>query len=333
MMRTAVVILNYNGAALLLQFLPTVLANSAGAEVVVADNGSTDNSLEILQQFSDVRVIALPSNGGFCAGYNQALREVQADVYVLLNSDVEVTPNWLDGPLRLFEAGDVHAVQPKILAHTKRAYFEYAGAGGGFIDFLGYPFCRGRLFQHIERDTDQYNDIRPVFWASGACLFIRASTFHRFGGFDESFFAHMEEIDLCWKIQRAQGKVMYCGESTVYHVGAGTLSYESPRKTFLNFRNNLALVSKHWTASELIWKLPLRFVLDWTAAMSFVVRGSFANAWQVINAQLHFIGRLGLIIKKRKKVKAIDSDYPRTEVYHRSVVAEFFIRGKKTIKF
>ncbi len=233
MSRTAVVILNYNGEKLLRDFLPSVVQYSGSAEVIVADNGSTDGSVACLEQmFPAVKLIRLDHNYGFCGGYNRALQQVDADYYVLLNSDVEVTAGWLGPMVALLDKQPaVAAVQPKILAWARKDLFEYAGAGGGYIDFLGYPFCRGRMFKTVETDNGQYNDSRPIFWATGACLMIRREAYHRFGGLDEDFFAHMEEIDLCWKLQRANAQIWYEGQSTVYHVGAGTLGYESPRKT------------------------------------------------------------------------------------------------------
>ena len=269
MSQTAVVILNYNGAALLPTYLPSVLQHSGDAEIIVADNASTDNSLAILQKdFPGVKRIVLDKNYGYCGGYNRALLQVQADYYVLLNSDIEVTPQWLSPLTQLLDSDEtIAAVQPKILSYRQRDTFEHAGAGGGLIDALGYPFCRGRLFDVVEQDNGQYNDTTDVFWASGACLVIRADAFHDRGGFDEDFFAHMEEIDLCWKLNRAGLRVCYCGQSTIYHLGAGTLGYNNPRKTYLNFRNGLSLIFKHFDRAELLYKLPLRLWLDWLAAV------------------------------------------------------------------
>ena len=230
----AVVILNFNGRALLKKFLPGVVQFSGQAKIVVADNNSTDGSREWLQTaFPQVQLIHLPANLGFCAGYNAALRQLRATYFVLLNSDVEVTPDWLT-PLTNVLEGDPRAgaVQPKIRSYARRQHFEYAGAGGGFIDWLGFPFCRGRIFNTLEADHHQYDDTLPVFWASGACLAVKADLFLQLGGFDEHFFAHMEEIDFCWRLKRAGYQVIYCGASTVYHVGGATLSVGSPRKTY-----------------------------------------------------------------------------------------------------
>jgi len=333
MTTTAVVILNYNGASFLQQFLPTVLSHSPEAEVIVADNCSTDGSLAYMQaNFPQVRVIALDRNYGFCGGYNRALAQVEADYFVLLNSDIEVTAGWLRPMISLLD-GDAHiqALQPKILSYTDRGRFEYAGAAGGFIDGMGYPFCRGRLFAYAEEDHGQYNDIRPVFWATGACLMIRASAYRRHGGLDEDFFAHMEEIDLCWKINRAGGRVYYCGHSTVYHVGAGTLSYGSPRKTYLNFRNGLMLLLKHYDGWELALKLPFRLFLDWVAANMYILQGQFGLASAIWRAHLHFVGAARKTWRKRRKIVSVYPDYPREHVYGGLIIADYYLRRKRAI--
>jgi GT2 family glycosyltransferase len=333
MTTTAVVILNYNGASFLQQFLPTVLRHSPEAEVIVADNCSTDGSLAYLHaHHPTVRVITLEHNYGFCGGYNRALAQVEADYYVLLNSDIEVTAGWL-GPLIALLDGNasIQALQPKILAYANRARFEYAGAAGGFIDRLGYPFCRGRLFTYAEEDHGQYNDVREVFWATGACLMIRSVAYRQHGGLDEDFFAHMEEIDLCWKINRAGGKVYYCGQSTVYHVGAGTLSYGSPRKTYLNFRNGLTMLLKHYDGRELLLKLPFRLFLDWVAANVFILSGQFSQALAVWRAHLHFIGGAAHTWRKRRKITLEHPRYSRANVYKGLIIADYYLRRKRTI--
>lgn len=333
MIKTAVVILNYNGRELLGRFLPSVVQHSGDAEVFVADNGSTDDSLAFVREnFPSVNVIALGSNFGFSEGYNRALQQITALYYVLLNSDVEVTDGWLSPMVRLLESDHmIAALQPKIKSYRDRAMFEYAGAGGGFIDILGYPFCRGRVFAYIERDNGQYDDDRQIFWASGACMMIRSSIFHAFGGLDEDLFAHMEEIDLCWRIQRTQYTVRYCGASTVYHLGAGTLGYDSPRKTYLNFRNGLLLLVKHLDKKELVYKLPVRVILDWIAAFFFLARGNAAGFLAVFKAHLHFLWRLRRFYIKRKKLRRDFPWYSRKAVYPKSILVEHFIRGKKVI--
>lgn len=333
MMHIAVVILNYNGEKLLRQFLPSVLANSGDASVIVADNGSTDQSVALLEkEFPTVTIIRLEDNYGFCKGYNKALQQVTADIYILLNSDVAVTPDWLT-PLRdLFvHDADIDAVQPKILSYRERTRFEYAGAGGGFIDALGYPFCRGRLFDYVEEDHGQYNDERPIFWATGACLAIRATTYHELGGLDEDFFAHMEEIDLCWRIHRTGHKVYYTGKSTVYHLGAGTLAYNSPRKIFLNFRNNLVMLLKHYGTGELMWKLPVRFMLDWLAALVFLLKGEAGSARAVFQAHLAFMKNIKGNYGKRRRLHRAYPAYAHTQIFKGLILIERRIRKKKII--
>lgn len=331
MVKTAVVILNYNGEKFLREFLPVVLQHTTDAHVIVADNGSTDLSTDILKQkFPAVELIQLNNNYGFCGGYNRALKQVEAEYYVLLNSDVEVTAGWLTPLISLLDQQpDIAAVQPKILAYNKKDTFEYAGAAGGFIDTLGYPFCRGRVFDETERDSGQYNDTREIFWATGACLVIRAHVYHDLKGLDEDFFAHMEEIDLCWKVQRAGYKVFYCGESKVYHVGAGTLSRSNPRKTYYNFRNGLSLVYKHWSTGQLLWKFPARILLDYTAACKFLLSGKSGDARAVLRAHYHFIKKFGKNRAKRNALKQFP--FTTRNIYPRSIIWDHFILKKNRI--
>jgi GT2 family glycosyltransferase len=334
MTKVSVVILNFNGEKFLQQFLPSVLRYSAEAEIIVADNGSTDNSLAVLKaSFPQVRIIALDKNYGFCGGYNRALQKVDAQYYLLLNSDIEVTPGWLDPMIGILDKhADVAAVQPKILSWHERKKFEYAGAGGGFIDTLGYPFCRGRVFDRVEEDEGQYDDERQVFWATGACFMIRSKVYHQFGGLDESFFAHMEEIDLCWKINRSSQKVYYTGRSKVYHVGAGTLGYESAFKTYLNFRNGLALIFKHFDSIELLFKLPFRVLLDWLAAFVFLLKGKGKNSKSVLRAHFDFLKGYKNNHKKRKEIQKMYPFYPRTNIHPGLIVFDYYLRGKKRLK-
>ncbi len=333
MSHTAVVILNYNGEKFLKQFLPAVISHSREAEIIVADNGSTDQSIALLEKdFPSVRIIRLDNNYGYCGGYNRALRQVQADYYVLLNSDIEVTPQWLQPMIALLDSNpSIAALQPKILSYHNRSVFEYAGAAGGLMDTLGYPFCRGRIFDYVEEDKGQYNDIRPVFWATGACLMIRSKAYHQFNGLDEDFFAHMEEIDLCWKLHRDNQQVYYCGASIVYHVGAGTLGYENPRKTYLNFRNGLALIFKHFDTAELLYKFPVRIALDWLAAFMYLLKGKTGNFTAVFQAHISFIGAIGNNQRKRSQLRNQYPHYSRVSLYTGIVIVDFFLRGKRKI--
>jgi len=333
MTKVAIVILNFNGKHFLEQFLPSVLSNSEGAKIVVADNGSTDQSAEFVQEtFPEIEVIRLSENKGFCGGYNAVLKQVQSTYYVLLNSDVEVTPNWLQPVIHLMDSDPaIAAAQPKILSQRDKNKFEYAGAAGGLIDILGYPFCRGRIFNSLEEDNGQYNDTVPIFWASGACLFMRADRYNEMGGLDEDFFAHMEEIDLCWRLTRAGYTIYYQGQSTVYHVGGGTLSASNPRKTYFNFRNGLSLLVKHQRFSSLIWKFPLRILLDWVAALHFLTTGSGIHAKAVIIAHLSFIKKIRQEIVKRAAVARLVKGFNGTTVYRGLIVFDYFLFGKKSI--
>jgi GT2 family glycosyltransferase len=325
----AIVILNYNGRNYLEKFLPSVAQNSDGCEVIIADNCSTDDSISFLNTaYPDLRIIEIPSNLGFSAGYNFALERVQAEYYVLLNSDVEVTPNWTS-PIISMMAKDqnIAAAQPKILSYDQKEYFEYAGAGGGQLDYLGYPFCRGRIFDELEKDNGQYDDVSQTFWATGACLFIRSEVYHQLGGLDDDFFAHMEEIDLCWRINSAGYTVMYNGESTVYHVGGGTLPKSNPRKTYLNFRNGLTLLVKNYSMGQLFTRLPIRILLDLVAAVKFTFSGSVKDGWAVIKAVIYFSTHISTILRKRIKVtkhKSKDVDYI---LYQQSIVYRYFLKG------
>jgi GT2 family glycosyltransferase len=332
MTKTAVVILNFNGEKLLPEFLPSVVQHSPEAEIYVADNASTDNSITLLKtNFPLVKIIAIEKNFGFCGGYNRALSQIDAEYFVLLNSDVEVTKNWLEPLVKILDTRpDVAAVQPKILSYRNRKVFEYAGAAGGFIDSLGYPFCRGRIFDHVEEDNHQYDDEREIFWATGACFIIRSKVYRSFGGLDEDFFAHMEEIDLCWKIHRSNQGVMYTGKSTVYHLGAGTLGYDSPQKVYLNFRNGLSLIYKHLDDGELYYKLPLRMVLDWVAAFVFLIKGKLKNTSSVLNAHIDFVRSFKKQKSKRTSIHAQYPSYSRETIYPRLILADYYLKGRKT---
>jgi GT2 family glycosyltransferase len=327
----AIVILNWNGAHFLRQFLPGVLAHADGARVIVADNASTDDSAELLSRdFPTVELILLDRNYGFCEGYNQALAQVDSTYFVLLNSDVAVTPGWLL-PLRarLEAQPRVAAVQPKLLTYADPHLFEYAGAGGGYLDRLAYPFCRGRLFDTLEPDQGQYDDPRPVAWASGACLLVRASAWRQLGGLEPAFFAHMEEIDLCWRLWNAGLEVWYDGSSVVHHVGGGTLPKSSPRKTYLNFRNGLALLYKNAAPSELLSAMSQRLVLDWVAALRFLLAGNGAEFRAVVRAHWHFYQKLGYWRQRRQAAQPHLKVSERPGVYNGSLVWAYFAQGKK----
>ncbi len=330
MMRAAVVILNYNGSELLRKFLPSIVEYSQEARIVVADNGSTDNSLAMLtKEFPSIELIAIGRNLGFCGGYNHALKNIREEYSVLLNSDVEVTADWLSPLIKtLDEHRGSAAIQPKILSYHQKNCFEYAGAGGGFIDRLGYPFCRGRIFYSIEEDHGQYNDTSEIFWASGACLMVRTKLFHEMNGLDEDFFAHMEEIDLCWRFQRAGHTVLYNGSSTVFHVGGGTLSVSNPFKTYLNFKNGLSLLYKNLPPNQLAVKLLVRILLDIVASMKFTLTGSFKDGLAVLRAHRDFFRSFKEEKKKRKRTARFG--YKKLAAQqHRLIVWDFFISGKR----
>lgn len=300
-MKCSVVILNWNGEKMLRQFLPSVVkySTSAETEVVVADNGSTDQSLEVLKSFPSVRTIVLDQNYGFAEGYNRALEQVNAEYTVLLNSDVDVTQGWLTPVLAYLDIHkDVVAAQPKIRKYTlpvtgepqtpdptQRYPFEHAGAAGGFLSILGYPYCRGRRFGRVETDNGQYDTIVPIDWATGCAMFVRTAAYKRAGGLDARFFAHMEEIDLCWRLRNKGYKIVCVPASVVYHVGGGALAYDNPRKTFLNFRNNLLMLSKNLPKKRLWWVMTLRFFLDYAAALFFLLQGKSGSAKAVVQAR------------------------------------------------
>lgn len=302
-MDIAVVILNWNGHKFLKQFLPSVVEFSKNATIYVADNASTDTSLEyVTSEFPNVKIIRNKTNGGYAKGYNDALKEVTEPILVLLNNDVEVTSGWLSPFIKAFEKdSSLIAAQPKILDYKNKEYFEYAGAAGGFIDSLGYPYCRGRIFNCIEKDLGQYDDSRTIFWATGACLFVRKDAFVNVGGFDEDFFAHQEEIDLCWRLQAKGGIIKYIGESHVFHLGGGTLSTSNPNKTFYNFRNSLLLLIKN-NKSSIVWLLVIiRLLLDGLAAIHFLTLGRASHFFAVLRAHLSFYRLLPKFLKKRRK--------------------------------
>ncbi len=325
-MKTAVVILNWNGKKFLEQFLPSVIQHSAGAEIYVADNGSTDDSVLFVQQkYPNVKVLTSQQNKGFAGGYNEALKQVKADYFVLLNSDVEVTENWIQPVINLLESDKtIAACQPKIRMYSDKKMFEYAGAAGGFIDKYGYPFCRGRIFETLEEDKGQYNDSCEIFWATGACMFVRSDAFFAAGGFDDEFFAHMEEIDLCWRMKNLGYKIMYCVNSTIYHVGGATLQKSNPLKTYLNFRNSLMMLIKNTSGFSLFKVLFVRVVLDDLAQLKFILSGNFKDFREVQRAQFYVFFNFFKIRKRKTLAKQNVSC-----IYNRSIVADYFLRGKK----
>jgi GT2 family glycosyltransferase len=329
-LKTAVVILNWNGEGFLRQFLPTVVAHSADAqaEVVVADNGSTDGSVAFVRQaLPQVRLVLLHQNYGFTGGYNRALASVDTDYAVLLNSDVSVPQGWLQPLVDYMDAHpDTAACMPKILSFAQPTRFEYAGAAGGFIDLLGYPFCRGRMLGTLENDRGQYNDTREIFWATGACMLVRTALYKDLGGLDNDFFAHMEEIDLCWRMKNAGHKIAYVGSSHVLHVGGGTLPNNNPRKMFFNYRNNLLMLHKNLSPRLHLPVLTLRFVLDWASALAFAMQFRMTFAAAVFKAHRAFFA-----LKKGKRHAAQTQSLRRlTGVYCGSIVAAYFLRRRKT---
>jgi len=328
-LKIAVVILNWNGKQLLEQFLPAMIkCTHDDAEIYVADNDSTDDSVAFIKaNFPSVKIVQNTINGGYAKGYNDALQHIDADIYALVNSDIEVTDNWIQPIINEFKNSDNTAIiQPKILDYKDKKMFEYAGAGGGFIDFLGYPYCRGRIFSSLEKDTQQYNDTTEIFWASGACFFIRSNIYHQLGGFDEQYFAHQEEIDLCWRVQNEEHSIKYVGASTVYHIGGATLNEASPRKTFLNFRNSLFTVLKNVPKRFLLFVILFRLILDGIAGTKFLLELRALHTWAIIKAHFSFYRYLPIMLKKRTKIA-----HKRTTYYHSmSIVWQHFILGKKT---
>ncbi len=315
-MRIAVVILNWNGKGLLESYLPSVMAYSSGADIYVADNNSSDDSVNFLKtNYPSVQIIQNSSNGGFAKGYNDALKHIDTDIFCLLNSDVEVTPNWLEPIEKAFEElPSASILQPKILDLKQKDHFEYAGAAGGFIDQLGYPFCRGRVFQSLEKDEGQYDDIREIFWATGACMFIKSDVFHALGGFDEDYFAHQEEVDLCWRAKNAGHKVFYVGSSKVYHLGGSTLSNMNPKKTFLNFRNSLFSITKNLPPRKAFLIIFMRLLLDAVAAVRFILQFKLNHFLAIVKAHLSFYKHFSKMYRKREKANFILNYYAKKSI-------------------
>lgn len=324
-MKIAVVILNWNGVQLLEKFLPSIINYSPEATVYVADNASTDDSISfVLANFPSVKIIKNDTNLGFAGGYNEALQHIDSEFYALVNSDIEVTENWLQPIIESFEKEPQTAIiQPKILDYKNKEYFEYAGAAGGFIDQYGYPYCRGRIFETLEKDHGQYDDECEIFWASGACFFIRSSVYNELNGFDADFFAHQEEIDLCWRAFNKGYKTVYNYKSVVYHVGGATLQQGNPRKTFLNFRNSLLMLTKNLPKEKLYFILFIRMILDGIAGIQFIFKGKFSHFNAILKAHYSFYSLFSNTYKKRgffqiKKYFTI-----------KSIVYKYYINGGK----
>lgn len=334
-MRTAVVILNWNGVDFLKQFLPTLITHTPQGQVVVIDNRSTDESLQyISKHYSSIRVIENETNNGFAKGYNEGLKQLEGeyDYYALINSDVEVTKDWLP-PLvnKLEEDSKIAGVQPKVLAYHKKTHFEHAGASGGFMDKNFYPFCRGRIFNNVEKDYGQYDNIKEIFWATGACMVVRASVFHQLEGFDNDFFAHMEEIDFCWRA-KIQGHSFYVvPASKVYHVGGGTLNYESPGKTYLNFRNNLYAIHKNYEG-WLFGKIVYRMSLDGVAGGKYLMALQFRHLIAILKAHFSYYRNIPKLQKKRKKIQRESKNYNEIGMYKASILWAFFFKRIKVFR-
>ena len=326
----AVVILNWNGRNYLEKFLPSVMSSVyANLEVVIADNASTDDSVSFIREnYPHLRIIQHTKNEGFAKGYNSALKQIDSKYYVLLNSDVEVTPDWITPVIDLMEADEkIAACQPKLLSYHNKAYFEYAGASGGWIDTLGYPFTRGRIFETCEKDNGQYDEPVPCFWASGAALFVKASAYWQAGGLDEFFFAHQEEIDLCWRLKLLGYSIYIQPQSVVYHVGGGTLPTGNTKKVFLNYRNNLIMMAKNLPLHSALFKLPFRLMLDGVAAWRAMLKGDSGYWLAILKAHLAFFA--WLLVGKRVTPKTTKSFSFENGVFKGSIVVAYFLRGKK----
>jgi GT2 family glycosyltransferase len=328
----AIVIIHWNKRELLEKFLPSVLQSGyPNLQVVLADNASTDDSVEWAKiHYPSIQIIQLPQNYGYAGGYNHALKQVKADYYILLNNDVEVTQNWIEPIIEAMENNPLMAAaQPKMLQYNQKDFFEYAGAAGGFLDHLGYVFCRGRIFESLEKDHGQYNNSVQTFWASGACLFVRAKAFHEVKGFDEDFFAHMEEVDLCWRLQLAGYQIWYIGASEVYHLGGSTLQQGNPQKTYLNFRNSLQMLLKNSPTKTLIWLIPVRSTLDLLSSIFFLMNAKPEHSWAIHRAHASFFFKFGKWWKTRKTVIRRVEPNAVKGVYSKAIIMEHFWGNKQ----
>jgi GT2 family glycosyltransferase len=327
----SILIVTWNGLHHLKTFLPSVCATEyPDFEIILADNASTDGSVEwINEHYPEVIVATFEDNYGYCGGNNRAVETASKEILLFLNNDVKVNPDWLYGINKCFEHDEfIGAVQPKILSYNEPKYFEYAGAAGGFIDKFGYPFCRGRIFETVEKDDHQYDEVSEIFWASGAALAIKRDLFIELGGFDEDFEFHMEEIDLCWRVHRSGFKVFYTPESTVYHLGGGSLAMGSPRKVYYNFRNNLFMLWKNYSTSELILRFPIRLKLDVIAAWKSLLSGNTSDFFAIAKAHIHFFKGISTVHSKRKK-SVINRPKELRGKSSFSIIWQYFISGKK----
>lgn len=333
--KVAVALLTYNNRDLLEQFLPGVLATKpAGPHygIFVIDNASSDGTQEYLASFGDaINVITIKENKGFTNGYKLGLAQINAEIYCMLSSDVEVSEGWLEPVTALFDSDSkVAVVQPKIRAWHRKDEFEYAGAAGGFIDYQGYPFCRGRIFYTLEKDQQQYEENMEVFWASGACFFIRASLYHTSGGLDDDFYAHMEEIDLCWRLKNHGHKIMACPKSVVYHMGGAVIAYGSPQKVYRNHRNNLIMMMKNLPKNQVFQKIMLRLFMDGLAFVNMILRGQVRSSFSIVSAHWNFFMNLGKWSRKRKEIQSEIVRHSGSCIYPKSIVWQYFVKGKKT---
>lgn len=332
--KVAVALLCYNNRDLLEQFLPDIIRTTpknGDYGIFVIDNASTDDTQEYLKQFrSDIHIVTVSVNKGFTNGYKVGLGQINAEIYCMISSDVQISDGWLEPVIELMDSdSSIAVVQPKIKSFHRRDEFEYAGAAGGFIDYQGYPFCRGRIFYTIEKDEGQYDDNIEVFWASGACFFIRAELYHTSGGLDDDFYAHMEEIDLCWRLKNRGFKIMACPKSEVYHVGGAVIAYGSPQKVYRNHRNNLIMLMKNLPANEVFWKIMLRLFMDALAFVNMILRGQIKSSFSIISAHWNFFGSLGKWMKKRRETQAWVVSHSKTGVYQKSIVMLYFKSGNR----
>jgi GT2 family glycosyltransferase len=333
-LETAVVLLSYNSLSLVKNFLPKIIATtpiSKEVEIIVVDNASTDGTEEYVRQnHPEVTLMRFDVNLGFTGGYLEALAQIEAKNFVLVSSDIEVTNNWFQPAIDLLNSSDdIAAVQPKIMSFDRRKEFEYAGAAGGYIDSLGYPFCKGRMINILEEDNGQFDEVSEIFWASGACMFIKSKAWRDADGFDKDFFAHMEEIDMCWRLKGMGYRIMYQPKSVIYHMGGFVIKYGSPQKIFRNHRNNLLMLIKNLPTFELLWKLPIRLLLDHAASLSMLMEKNPEGAIQVFKAHADILMNLGMWLKKRKTTQSSIKNANNVGIYHQSLIYQFFVKGKK----